>query len=331
MIWLRGTRLTLGWLGFLGSMTLLVVVGFTYSLQPDHFAAFTLMPVWVWVGCGIAAALTAIHLLRMRLLWALAAAWVVMVLAFADEARVLANVGNEAPKPGTALPHRDKPVIRVITANCHTRPMPELADWKPDVVLLQDVWPFQAHRIARELYGREAQIRVHETNAIATHWNITDAHSIPRERLHMATIEMPDGRTFKVVNVHLVSAATDLSLWRRDVWTGHRVNRAIRINELNRTMALLKSSTAFPEAPAILGGDFNAPPGDPVYRLLGQQFIDVHPAVGTRWGNTYHRRFPILRIDRIHATRQFTPVRSGTHVARASDHRFVVADFVLDD
>jgi len=331
MTWLHRIRLIAGWLGYLGSVALLAAVGFTYALQPDHFAAFTLMPVWVWGGCGIFATLVSVHLLRVRFLWVLFGMWLAVVLIFADEARVLTNLGNETPKPGSAPPYRDKPVVRMITANCHTRMISELAAWKPDVVLLQDAWPHQANRIARQLYGEDAQVRLHETNAIATRWKITEEHFIPNQRLHMVTIEMPDGRAFKVVNVHLVSAATDLSLWRRDVWTGHRVNRAIRMNELNRILALLEHNTGFPDVPAIFGGDFNAPPGDPVYRMLDEHFADAHPEVGTRWGNTYHRRFPILRIDRLHATRQFTPVRCGTHVARASDHRFVVADFVLDE
>lgn len=331
MLWLRRARRATGWLGLFGSAALMALVGFTYPLQPDHFAAFTLMPVWVWGSCGIFSSLAAIHLLRARHAWGLVAAWLMLVLAFSDEARTLKNLGNDIPMPGAATPHRGTAVIRVITANCDMQPIPEIAPWQPDVVLLQDVLPHQAHRLAREMYGRNAQVCTHRTNAIISHWKITKKFLIPQQRLHMATIETPDGRAFKVVNVHLVSAATDLSLWRRGVWTNHRMNRAVRIDELDRIVALLKHKSKFPDAPAILGGDFNAPPGDPVYRFLQKHFADAHPSVGTRWGNTYHRRFPILRIDRIHATQQFTPARCGTHVARASDHRFVVADFVLNE
>lgn len=322
-------RLILGGSSLAGSMLLLAAVVFTYTRQPDHFAAFTLMPVWVWGGCGIFASLVALHILRKRLVWLAVVAWFGIIFIFADEARTLGNFGNEAPKPGPARPYKDKPVIRVLTANCHTLPAPELEAWKPDIVLLQDAWPHQVRRIARELYGNDANFRIHETNAIITRWKITGEFNIPHQRSHQATIEMPDGRAFKVVNVHLLSAATDLSLWRRSVWTEHRVNRAIRTHELNRALSALKTGTEFPDAPAILGGDFNAPPSDPVYRLLEKYFQDAHPKAGTRWGNTYHRRFPILRIDRIHATRHFTPVRCTTDISAKSDHRFVIADFVL--
>lgn len=321
-------RRAAGWLIFVGSLFLMTAVVMTYTRQPDHFAAFTLMPVWVWGGCGVFAGLVVIHLLRSHLAWLPVLVWLGVILAFADEARTLGNFGCDAPEPGPARPHHGKSVIRVITANCHTNPVPELALWKPDVALLQEVWPHQAHHIARELYGDQASVRIHETNAIITRWKITGDFIMPRQRSHQAAIEMPDGRMFNVVNVHLLSAATDLSLWRRKVWTEHRINRVVRSNELNRALSVLQAGSGFPDAPAILGGDFNAPPGDPVYRLLEKNFHDAHPAAGTRLGNTYHRRFPILRIDRIHATRQFIPVRCGTDVAARSDHRFVVADFV---
>ena len=331
MIRVKHIRRIVGWSCFTGSLLLLAVVVLTYARQPDHFAAFTLMPIWVWGGFGILACLAAIHLLRVRIAWLPVVVWLGVVFIFADEARTLRNFGNEVPQPGPARPHQGKPVIRIISANCDHHPVPEIAAWKPDVVLLQDVWPHQARRIARELYGKDAQVRIHETNAIVTHWKIIDEFSIPHQRAHLIAIEMSDGSTFKVANVHLLSAATDLSLWRRAVWTEHRVNRAVRSSELNRTRSVLESGPGFHDTPTILGGDFNAPPGDPVYRLLETQFTDAHSATGTRWGNTYHRRFPILRIDRLHASRHFIPVRCGTHVARASDHRFVVADFVLKD
>ena len=57
--------------------------------------------------------------------------------------------------------------------------------------------------------------------------------------------------------------------------------------------------------------------------------MDAFASVGTGWGDTFQRRFPILRIDHIYATRHFTPVRSLTVTTRTSDHRMVVADFLM--
>ena len=46
------------------------------------------------------------------------------------------------------------------------------------------------------------------------------------------------------------------------------------------------------------------------------------------WGNTFHRRFPIVRIDHLYATRHLIPIRCRAVTTRNSDHRMVVADFL---
>jgi endonuclease/exonuclease/phosphatase (EEP) superfamily protein YafD len=61
---------------------------------------------------------------------------------------------------------------------------------------------------------------------------------------------------------------------------------------------------------------------------MNADFVDAFAACGTGWGNTYQRRFPILRIDHLYATRHLTPVRCRTITTRFSDHRMVVADYL---
>ncbi|HSP41707.1 MAG TPA: endonuclease/exonuclease/phosphatase family protein, partial [Luteolibacter sp.] len=151
----------------------------------------------------------------------------------------------------------------------------------------------------------------------------------PAMRSQQVTVELPDGRQIEVVNVHLETAATNLRFWRRDAWREHRVNRAIRLTENATMLQVLEQTTNFPNTPTILGGDFNAPATDPVHRRLARDFTDSFAAAGTGWGNTFQRRFPILRIDQVYATRHFTPVRCAAAVTRHSDHRMVVADLIF--
>lgn len=327
MTWLFRISTILGWLGISASAVFLVAVAWLYQRQPDHFAAFTVMPVWMWAGCGVMAAFLSVSWFRIPWGWAVIAAWLLLIVGIADESRVLWNVRHEVAEPGPAKPHRGRPVIRVITANCDNGLPPELAVWKPDIVFLQDVSPQLAGRIARETFGRAARVHIHETNAIATRWQLVEGVPAAGQRAHRARLRMPDGRVVICVNVHLPSASTDLRFWRRRVWTEHRVNRVVRMDELRRILEWIDPVAA--TAPVLLAGDFNAPPDDPVYRLLGPGFSDAHREAGKSWGNTYHRRFPMLRIDRIHATRDFTPLRCATRVAGSSDHRFVVADLIL--
>jgi endonuclease/exonuclease/phosphatase (EEP) superfamily protein YafD len=259
--------------------------------------------------------------------------WAVTLLVGADEARVLAHLGKQEPMPGPAASHEREPVLRVATLNCsifrYGDPSQDIAAWQPDIVLLQDLFPQQVARVADVLYGGRGDHRSHLTNGIVTRWKILREVRNPKERSHQVTIEMPDGRVLETVNLHLLTAATDLRFWQRMAWREHRINRSIRQNELAHIMGILGQTTSFPNTPTLFGGDFNAGATDIVHQQLTRDFDDAFASAGTGWGNTYQRRLPILRIDHVYATRHFTPVRCRAVTTRRSDHRMVVADFVF--
>lgn len=208
--------------------------------------------------------------------------------------------------------------------------MADIARWQPDIVLMQEVFPYQANLLATLLYGGKGDFRSHETNGVVTRWKIVREFHSAAKRDEQLTVEMPGGRQIQIVNVHLATAATDLRLWRRSAWAEHRQNRLVRRNELDLTLTTLRSTTQFPEVPTLFGGDFNSPASDVVHRQLSGDFVDAFAKAGTGWGDTFQHRFPILRIDHIYATRQFTAVRCRVVNTRNSDHRMVVADFVLE-
>lgn len=322
----------IGWTLVGLSLALHVFTVFCFARQPDRFAAYTVLPIWTWGGVGLLLAMAAFYFLRAPLSLVMTAVWAVTLLAGADEARVLANLGKAAPQPGPAEPHHGRPVIRVATLNCaeFTRgdPSRDIADWEPDIVLLQDVMPHQVRRIADALYGGRGDYRSHTTNGIVTRWKIQREVRNPTQRDQQVTIALPDGSTIEVVNVHLRTAATDLRFWRRATWTEHRTNRALRRRELSLTRRILEQTSGFPQTPTVLGGDFNAPATDIVHRGLASEFVDTFAAAGTGWGNTYQRRLPVLRIDHLYATRHFNPVRARVVATRHSDHRMVVADLL---
>ena len=99
--------------------------------------------------------------------------------------------------------------------------------------------------------------------------------------------------------------------------------------ELHYALETLKQKTAFPRLPAIVAGDFNASANDPAYDLLKPQFTDAFSSVGTGWGNTYHRAFPLLRIDHIYSSDKLIPLRSRAIKIPHTDHRMVVADYIF--
>ncbi|HEX7262427.1 MAG TPA: endonuclease/exonuclease/phosphatase family protein, partial [Luteolibacter sp.] len=322
----------LGWTLTGASLLLFVFTVFCFARQPDCFAAFTVMPIWLWGAGGLLLSFLAYYFLRAPFSRTLAALWAVTLLVGADETRTLANLGKAPPLPGKATPHQGKPVLRVITLNCacftYGNPAPDIAAWQPDIVILQDAYPNQVSQIAHTLYGGRGDFRAHQSNGLVTRWKIQRESYHPAERAEQLTLLLPGGAEIEIVNVHLASAATDLRLWRSSAWIAHRNNRILRQQQLAITRQRLKQTTGFPGTPTIFGGDFNAPASDIVHRQLSRDFTDAFAAAGTGWGNTFQRRFPILRIDHLYATRHFTPVRCRAVTTRHSDHRMVVADFL---
>lgn len=326
-------RRRLGWGLVALSLLLHVFTVYAFSRQPDRLAAYTVLPIWAWGGLGLVWSCAAFYFCRAPLSLVMTAVWAVTLLVGADEARVLANLGKSAPEPGYPEPVNGTPVIRAITMNCsifaHGSPAEDIAAWHPDIVLLQDAFPHQVKSIADALYGGHGDYRTRGTNGIVTRWKIErEIRNPTAERNQQVTVLTPDGTRIEIVNVHLQSAATNLRFWDRAAWREHRVNRALRLSELATTTKVLEDTTNFPHTPTLFGGDFNAPANDIAQRQLGRDFDDAFAAAGTGWGDTYHRRFPILRIDALHATRHLQPVRALTVTSRHSDHRMVIADFV---
>jgi endonuclease/exonuclease/phosphatase (EEP) superfamily protein YafD len=325
-------RRFLGWsmVGFSLLLYLFTVVCF--ARQPDRFAAFTVMPIWLWGGLGIFIAIAAGYLIRAKSPWILAAVWIVTLLLSADEVRSIRHFGNEAPLPGRATSFDSKPVIRVITANNAMAefgdPTDEIAAWKPDIVLLQQTGPATTIELAKKLYGASGNFRIKNDNGIASRWKIVAEQLNPLLRSQQVTVELPDRSKIEVVNLHLVTATTDLRFWKTEAWRTHTHNRQVRRDQLSLTLQALGHTPRFPDIPTILGGDFNAPATDVIFRAFDENFTDAFTAAGTGLGNTFHRRLPILRIDHVYSTKHLVPVRCRVVESRHSDHRFVVADYV---
>lgn len=328
-----------GWLLVGLSLALHLITVFAFARQPDKLAAFTVMPIWAWGGIGILLSSTAFYFLRAPLSLVVTAIWALTVMLGADEARVIANLTTPAPQRGTAKPVDGIRPIRVITLNVARfrlgDPADDIAAWDPDIVLLQEATGTRVKRIADRLYGGHGDYRSYAENGVVTRWKILREVRNPDPKFlhfnHNVTVELPDGSAVEVVNLHLSEAATNLRLWEKDCWREHRNARRKRRLEIAVALKILEDTTPFPESrPVILAGDFNAPASDPVRHLLERDFDDAFQVAGTGWGDTFHRRIPIFRLDQIHVTRHFTPVRCRAVTTRHSDHRMVVADLLLE-
>ncbi|MBX3742354.1 MAG: endonuclease/exonuclease/phosphatase family protein [Akkermansiaceae bacterium] len=326
-------RRRLGWTLVTVSLFLHLFTIGCYSTQPDMFAAFTVMPIWLWGAIGLLMSAGAFYFMRAPLSLVLTGIWALTLLIGSDEARALGHIGKPAPQPGPAAPFQSRKVVRVLTINTGNfnfgDPTDEILAWDPDIVLLQQTNPAHTARIASRLYQGKGDFRTNMFNGVITRWKIRREDKNRVIRSQQMEVVTPDGSALQVVNIHLATAATDLRLWRRSAWREHSHNRKLRRQEMSVALQILGQTTDFPTVPTIFGGDFNAPATDVVHRQLSRDFIDAFSETGVGWGNTFHRRFPILRIDHIYSTRHLTPVRCRVVETRHSDHRFVVADFLM--
>lgn len=322
----------------IASFGLHVFTAACYMRQPDMMAAFTVYPLWMWglLGLGLAAAAYLFWRAPLSLLMTLV--WSLTILFFSDESLPLARIGREAPQPGAPAPFMNQDTLRVCTLNwggkLHSREEVEaqakkVASYRPDILFLQEVHPWQAKVIADSLYAGGGDYRTGSDSAVLTRWKIHLAVHNPMQHSQQLTVKLPGGRYIDCVNFHLRSATTDMRLWRRSCWRTHSLNRKLRRREVFYSLALLKKTTNFPTRPVIVAGDFNAPATDPLHDLLRHDFIDSFAKAGTGWANTWHRRIPLHRIDYIYTTPLLNAVRSHTVVVPASDHRMLVSDFIL--
>jgi len=327
-----------GWLLVLASLALHAFTVFAFARQPDPLAAFTVMPIWVWGAIGLLATGIAFLFLRAPLSLVVTGLWAITLLLGADEARIIGNLGHAPPEP-VNTPIGGVTPLRVATLNvahfARGDPADDIVRWNPDIVLLQEAPTYRVKYIADRLYDGTGDFRGYANNGVVTRWRITREVRNPDPQFrffnHNVTVRLPDERLVEVVNLHLSSAATDLRLWDPDCWREHHRNRRNRRLEIAVALQILRDTAPFPGGrPVILGGDFNAPATDPLRRHLEPDFQDAFLAAGRGWGNTYHRRVPVLRIDQIHASRHLTPARCRAVTTRHSDHRMVIADLLLE-
>jgi endonuclease/exonuclease/phosphatase family metal-dependent hydrolase len=147
---------------------------------------------------------------------------------------------------------------------------------------------------------------------------LTRVPTLHRRGVALAVVEIGGAR--------LVAASTHLDL--RD---GPRLAHAGQV-----LSALGRLRVAY-DAPAILAGDINEPPGGATWTLLARPFPDAHAIAPAGSGATFSAAYPRLRIDGVFADPGIRvigcgvpsePGRMGDY-ALATDHRPVLAELDL--
>jgi endonuclease/exonuclease/phosphatase (EEP) superfamily protein YafD len=305
------------------------LVAAAYAIRPDALAAATVFPIWAWLVPGGLLAGIGYSRETRRFEFVVLAAWLLTLAVFADAPLALLRF-DSATAPGSAAGKQRGRVLRVISLNCgggNIRAVEELAAYKPDLLLLQESpGRMQLEEAAKNLFDDEA----------AVVWS-ADASIVARGKLAAQPLSsgaagnavrarwVLDKQTeLDVVSLRLEPALVRADLWSPDCWQAQTANRRKRLGQLQAIVREIQRRPS--QTPLLIGGDFNAPPGDAVFRLLKPLCRDAFAAAGRGWGNTITNDFPFLRIDQVWLGDELTPVDVVAVKTKNSDHRVVVCD-----
>ena len=265
-------RISLGYVFSVVSVALLGFVALSYLGRFDRCAAVTIFPAWVWLIPGLSLAALQWRLGNRRVGATLAVMWLAFAVLFADtRMSLLRGLRRWASSSGSAETHKVGDAIRVVTLNCATsaRAASEVTECRPDIVLLQESPNRDDLRaLSRQLYGGEGSVLWGPDASIIARGRITpvDIPSSLRGVIVCARIRLASGSEIAVIGLRLLPSPFRLDLWSPECWNDYTDNRRKRRNQL---LAIVQETKAIPvETPLILGGDFNVPPDDAVFRLL---------------------------------------------------------------
>lgn len=320
--------------GLLGLSALLCAfVASCYWLRLDGCAAVTFLPPWVWPAPGLALAGLGWRGGR-RAVIAVLLLWCLFLIAVPEESRSLARL-RRWPSPTWEQAHARGQALRVISLNCGmegTKAAAEVVQHDPDIVLLQET-PAKAEveGLARRLYGSQAGLaRGVDTDIIArgTVTAVPQSGKVPFAYIE-ADVRLVSGIEAQVFSAHFLPPVMRFDVWSPSCWRDHAAKRAVHREQMRELAAAV---TAVPRrGPVILGGDFNVPGGDAIFRLLRPRLHDAFKEGGLGWGNTVLNDTPVSRFDQIWVSGEFRAAALVARETKHSDHRMVICDLIVRD
>lgn len=243
--------------------------------------------------------------------------------------------------PGGGPDVGDAPTLRVMTFNTYVQVnnvrhvVAEVGRQDPDVVMLEEVFPFREEELRRALSGAYPFIEVVNSpgvggvmvmsrHPITETVDIGDPTSVSRSTA-LVVLDV-GGRALQVVPVHLISPCRSCG---RSITARLDFEEDVRRLEIAAVLRALR-----PGIPAVIAGDFNSNERSGPYRQLTRSgFDDPHRAVGSGPGFTWPNDSvvpPFIRIDWV-LTRGLDPVSAVVGDGGPSDHRPVIVDLAFRD
>ncbi|MBI3910577.1 MAG: endonuclease/exonuclease/phosphatase family protein [Armatimonadetes bacterium] len=320
------------WVALALSAGLWAALSLCYWGQPDACAAITLWPPWVWLAPGLLLAGLGWSRPGKRIASVIALLWLVYLLAFVEEPRSLLRF-RWGPSSEWQAARQRRQALRVVSLNCaagNQDAAAEVERWQPDIALLQEA-PVRrdTEALACRLFGRQAAVVWGGDVAILARGTVfpTPPPRALRAFLAQGRVRLTTGSEVEVISIHLLPPVFRTDLWSAACWRDLAANRQARREQVQ---ALAQQIARLPgSAPLIVGGDFNAPAGDAVFRLLAPRLHDAFGEGGMGWGNTVLNDMPLSRIDQVWISEHFRAPAVTARKTRHSDHRMVICDLVV--
>ena len=102
-------------------------------------------------------------------------------------------------------------------------------------------------------------------------------------------VHFDTNREILITSLRFTPPIGRMDLWNPAAWRGYLDDRRLRSRQLQSVLEANSPGRAELE---IMGGDFNAPASDGIYRML-RGYVDSHRAAGRRWGHTALNTLPL--------------------------------------
>jgi endonuclease/exonuclease/phosphatase family metal-dependent hydrolase len=225
---------------------------------------------------------------------------------------------------------REDRAWRVITANCaggNADVAAEALEYEPDIVLLQESPSEPELQRILERHPGYSLVSGYDASTIAR----GDLEELPVEQDHLGFLTIAEAmlgdRPVTVMNTRLLLPYCDIDLWRPAAWRA--AGEGFRAREAQMDAIAHYIQEIKPNTPLIVGGDFNSPPGDSLFRKLRPRLRDSFPEAGIGLGNTIINDIPISRIDQVWVSQHFRVHSVLARRTEHSDHRLVLCDLSL--
>jgi len=319
------TRLQVGlavlsavWLAFLA---------ICYLVRWPGVVAVTVFPAWFWAMFGVALGIISHCRKKRKRLLMLLGAWMVFLLLFCEEPRALLTSFRRWPNAEWQEARDSGTGFRVISLNCaggQEAAAEEALRLNPDVLLLQETPPTADVEELLERYPEYDTALAMDASIIAR-GGMRQIAPEPGDEIFVALAQVElDGGRFGVISTRFLLPHTSPSIWRPATWRQAAELYEQRREQMETIVMYVERLGA--DGPVVLGGDFNTPAGDSLFRLLPESLSDSFRKAGTGLGNTITNEYPVSRIDYIWIDRG---IRAHAVVAKRtdhSDHRMVIAD-----